>query len=214
MEKWFLPQHMSKLANQTVKCFGYDQRGIVDYSFNHLGFRSPDPTTAPRLVVIGNSISFGIGIDFAHTYGALLAQALNRHIDNRAVGCFFHTNHDHLANIELLSKQNQDSVFLIQINNLDRRREQNQVFSGNDHDWCVKQLESFVDQTSELLKHIPHKYVYWDNIEYNLPSAVKKNIVLINKFHLDTSIDHNADTFGVQSHRAIAKALFHLTKFN
>lgn len=51
---------MSMLAEKTVKNYGYDTQNLIEYSFNSLGFRSPEPSKDPSLVVIGNSISFGI----------------------------------------------------------------------------------------------------------------------------------------------------------
>jgi hypothetical protein len=63
MEKWFLPCHQFALAGKTVKRYGYDQQDLIDYSFNSLGFRSPEPTNDPRLVIVGNSISFGVKSD-------------------------------------------------------------------------------------------------------------------------------------------------------
>ena len=207
MEKWFLSHLQSELAGKTVKSYGYDQQDLIDYSFNSLGFRSPEPTDDPRLVVIGNSVSFGIGLDMQHTFGSMLAQYTNRRLDNRSLGCFFHENHDQLHNIKLLAQQDQDSVFIIQINNLDRKRTGNLVSSGNPSIWCVERFLDFFDQTENMLKNHPHRYIYWDNIEYCLPTTVLEKIVIKNKCHYDNSLPNNKNTFGAKSHRAISKVI-------
>jgi hypothetical protein len=209
MEKWFVPQQMYQLAGKTIKGYGYDNQALVDYSFNSLGFRSPEPTNDPRLVIVGNSISFGIGLDMQHTFGALLAQYTNRTLDNRSLGCFFHENHDHLHNIKLLAQQEQDSIFVIQINNLDRRRHGSVVHRSNSPQWCVERFLDFFDQTEEILKNHSHTYLYWDDIAYQLPVSVAEKIVIKNKCHYDTSLLDNKNTFGIKSHSHIAKILRH-----
>ena len=209
MEKWFLPDHQVELAGKTVKRYGYDQQDLIDYSFNSLGFRSPEPTDDPRLVVVGNSMSFGIGLDMQYTFGAMLAQYTNRTLDNRSLGCFFHENHDQLHNIKLLAQQDQDSIFVIQINNLDRQRTGDVVISDNSVAWCVERFLDFFDQTENILKNYPHKYIYWDNIDYRLPTTVLEKIVIRNRCHYDNSLPGNKNTFGAKSHSHIAKILHH-----
>ena len=210
MEKWFVPLQMSSLAGQTVKKYGYDSRGQVEYSFNSLGFRAPEETHGSRLVVVGNSVSFGIGLDIEHTFGSMLAKSMNRSLDNRALGCIYHENHDNLVNLHLLAAQQHDSVFVIQINNLDRRREGNSVLTNNSAEWCVDRFLDFFDQTEEILKYYPHKYIYWDDINYSIPDSVLKKIVINNKFHLDNSLPNNNNTFGIRTHSVIAKILRHV----
>jgi len=209
MEKWFVIPQMLDLAGKTVQHYGYDRQGLVDYSFNSLGFRSPEPNNDSRLVIVGNSISFGIGLDIQHTFGFLLSQHLNRHLDNRSLGCFFHENHDQLHNIKLLAQQDQDSVFVIQINNLDRKRNGSVVNDNNPQEWCVKRFLDFFDQTEEILKNRPHTYVYWDDIDYQLPQYVINKIAIKNKCHYDSSLLNNKNTFGMKSHEHIAKILRH-----
>lgn len=210
MEKWFVPSQMSSLAGRTVKNYGYDSRGQVEYSFNSQGFRSPEESQDPRLVVVGNSVSFGVGLDIQHTFGSILAKSIDRSLDNRAIGCVYHENHEHLVNLHLLAEQQYDSVFVIQINNLDRRREGNTILTNNSAEWCVKRFLDFFDQTEEILKYYPHKYIYWDDINYPIPDSVLKKIVINNKFHLDHSLPNNNSTFGIKTHSAIAKILHHV----
>lgn len=207
MEKWYIPKEMSSLAGKTVKSYGYDRREIVDYSFNSQGFRTLDNVNKPRLIIVGNTISFGIGLPIEQTYGHLLAQYTNRHVDNRAIGCVLHDNHDYLANIKLLTQQDQDSAFVIQINNLNRQRTGNSVVLNNDPAWCVNHFLEFFDQAEDLLKMHQHTYVYWDNIQYDLPKSILEKIVINNKFHLDSSLPDKDITFGPKTHETIAKVL-------
>lgn len=211
MEKWFVPDHMKKLAGSTTRLFGYDQTNTVDYTFNNLGFRSQEPKQHARLAVIGNSVSFGIGLTAEQTYANMLAQKLDLELDNLSLGCYLHENHDHLHNIELLAKQDIETVFVVQINNLDRVRVDGSVVSCvNDPNICVKKFLDYFDQLIQILVHRPCLFIYWDHKQFNLPDSVVKKISLYNKFHLDQSLPNNTDTFGPNSHKAIAQSLFQI----
>jgi hypothetical protein len=70
--KWFVPEHMKRLANSTVTQFGYDNVGAASYCFDSRGFRTQNHNSR-RLNVIGNSLSFGIGLNQQDTFGSQLA---------------------------------------------------------------------------------------------------------------------------------------------
>lgn len=51
--------------NQTVRQWGKDQTGKIEYQFNSQGFRSPvDYTQSPDYAFFGNSIVFGVGMPY------------------------------------------------------------------------------------------------------------------------------------------------------
>jgi hypothetical protein len=187
---------MLKLASTTVNKYGYDQQGIIDYKFNSLGFRSPEPSTGKTLIVLGNSISFGIGLDEQDTYGYQTAQALGIDYLNLSIGCYKHENQQYICNIKNVANRNSDDIFVIQINNLAR--------AGDD---CVAKFLTYFDDVSELLKHKQKLFIYWDDISYTLPKSVGDQILIYNKFHLDTSILDQSNTFGRKSHKTIAQIL-------
>jgi hypothetical protein len=199
---------MKKLAGSSTRLFGYDQTNINDYTFNSMGFRSQEPSQHARLAVVGNSISFGIGLSQKDIYGSILAKKLGFELDNLSFGCYLHENHDHLENIKLLAEQNQETIFIIQINNLDRvRQDQKTVICNNDHDLCLKKFLDYYDQLLQILNGRPYLLVYWDSKQFDIPDSVAKNITLRNKFHLDCSLQNNTETFGSLSHKTIANIL-------
>jgi len=196
---------MKQLANTSTKVFDIDQQGLVTYDFDNLGFRTGKTLGQSNLCLFGNTISFGLGINYVHTFGSLVANDLDLKLKNLSFGCYLHENHDHITNIKN-SIQNNDDVFLIQINNLDRKRvSTNQVVKGNDASYCVKRFVDYFEQVDDLLKHRRKLYLYWDNVSYDLPKTISSQISIFNKCHIDNSLSVDSDTFGVKSHNLIAK---------
>lgn len=210
MEKWFVPDHMKTLAGSSTRIFGYDQTDSVEYSFNSLGFRSQEPSRGARLAVIGNSVSFGIGLPFEQSFGSIISKKLNLELDNLSLGCYPHENYDTIINIQSLAQQNQETIFIIQINNLDRVRYENKVIRCDDSALCMKKFLDYFDQVTQILHNRPCMFVYWDDKSYDIPNAVSKKIKIKNQFHLDQSLSTNSDTFGSTSHKVIAQALLQI----
>jgi len=208
MEKWIVPNHMKQLADKSTRFFGYDQQGTIEYNFNKLGFRTGDTQGNLAINLIGNSISFGVGLEYNQTFGSILANNLGRKLNNFSFGCYLHENHDHLANIETLLKQDSDDIFIIQINNLDRKRlDSNLVVVGNNQEFCKKRFLDYFDQVTSLLKNKTTIFIYWDNIEYDLPKSITDQILIFNKFHIDSSLDTRKDTFGPKTNQIISKII-------
>lgn len=206
MEKWFVPEHMKRLAETTVTQFELDDTGTVSYSFDLRGFRS-QYYNGRCLNVIGNTVSFGIGLNQQDTFISKLAHHLNLDLNNCAFGCYLHENHDHLQNLNNMVKRDSDDVFLIQINNLDRYRDCGDVKTNLDSDWAIKRFLDYFDQVRDICQDRQVIYVYWDNIQYSLPQSVISEISIYNKFHLDRSLPTYADSFGPKSHQAIGQVL-------
>jgi len=199
---------MSNLAGQEIINFGYDKSNKVNYKFNSLGFRSPEQHNRDSVIVVGNSIGFGIGLLQEQTYGYQAAQQLGLGYINCAVGCYFHENHDHLINLQKLSARSNKDLFVIQINNLDRHRiDNNTVITTGNTDQCVAKFIDYFDLVESILKDKQRVYLYWDNINYELPTSIKNKLLIHNKFHIDSSLDTNLSTFGIKSHRAISKVI-------
>ena len=212
MAEWTTPPHQHQLKNQSTLKFGYDDTGLVEYKFNSLGFRSPEISDVPTLFSVGNSISFGIGIDERQTFTYLVSQQMHRPYANLSFGCYWHENHDHLTNLTRLSKRDNDDIFLIQVNNLDRRRNGDTVTDGNDAEFCTQRFLDYFEKVSVLFKHKTHVFLYWDEIDHVLPKSVTKQILIYNKGHLDQSIPDMSGTFGTRSHNFISKVLVQALK--
>jgi hypothetical protein len=205
---------MKNLANTTVSSFGYDQTNTVKYRFNHLGFRN-DYNVGTSINVIGNSVSFGIGLDEQQTFGHILSQKLKLPCNNFSFGCYLHENHDHLNNLNILSQRNTDDIFIIQINNLNRRRDGNNVVLDSDPTIIRNRFFDYFDNLRTLIAGRRTMLIYWDNQDYSLPKSVTDKLSIFNKFCLDCAIN-NKNTFGPLSHLAIAKTLaaLYLAQFN
>lgn len=207
MEEWFVPAHMKEFAAKTIINFKYDQTNTTSYRFNSLGFRSPEPTTNNSIIVIGNSVSFGIGLPEEQTYGSLVASAYQYNYLNCALGCYYHENHDYLINLKKLASRLTDDIFLIQINNLDRHRVGDTVTSTGDKAQAVAKFIDYFNKIEEILHNKQKIYLYWDNVDYDLPDNIKSKFLIYNKFHLDSSIATMPDTFGTKSHLTISKII-------
>lgn len=206
MEKWFVPEHMKQLVNTSVTQFGIDHTRTVNYSFDSRGFRSQHHN-GRCLNVIGNTVSFGIGLDQQHTFASKLARHLDLNLNNCSFGCYLHENHDHLQNLNTMIQRDSDDIFLIQINNLNRSRDGDVVKINMDTNWAVKRFLDYFEQVRETCKNHQVIYVYWDDIHYSLPSSIIDEIGIYNKFHLDQSLLTYPDTFGLRSHHYISQVL-------
>jgi hypothetical protein len=177
-----------------------------------LGFRSPEITDHATLFVVGNSISFGIGLSESDTFVNQTARKLDMPFANLSFGCYFYENHDHLLNLKNLSQRKTDDIIVIQINNLDRRRQGEIVLQGNDSKFCRDRFLDYFDQVNVLLEHKSKIFLYWDNIDHDLPKSVISQLLVYNKGHLDRSLPKNHNTFGIKSHNFIANILqqYHL----
>ena len=210
MANWFVPEHQQSLANQTVTKFGIDHQGIINYQFNSLGFRSSEPGQNPRLVTVGNSIAFGVGVPYQQTFSFKLAQKFGLQNENYSFGCYLHENHDHLNNISTLANQDIESIFIIQFNNLSRKRLNSEsVVIHNNSEENLKKFLEYYEQVTDLLRGRLKFFLYWDSDSYQLPDSISRQILIRNKFHLDSSIPGHPETFGPNSHRAIYQVLSH-----
>lgn len=200
------PDHMWRLRGQTVKHFGYDQETDTQYSFNSLGYRSaiefePD---SQAIVVLGNTISFGPGLDVAQSFAGIIANHVARDVYNFAWGCYAHTNAEQLALLKTILCEFRPNHVIFQINNLNRLRINHVISTNNAHDLVVSEFEKFVRDLDSVLQDVPHTLLYWDDqvFSINLPRCV-----VYNKYHVDSSLQSNSDTFGSMSHKLIAHAI-------
>lgn len=69
---------MLQHRGQTVKQFGLDQTGTIDYQFNQQGFRSPvDFDFVPDYAFFGCSSVFGIGVAHDHIFPSMFPRSHN-----------------------------------------------------------------------------------------------------------------------------------------
>jgi len=199
------PEHMYRHRGQTVRNFGYDTATGVEYQFNSLGYRSPEiDTTESAVVLLGNTITFGLGVDYNKTFGGIIAQRLKCPVYNFAWGCYGHTNNEQVALLEQILTTITPRYVIFQINNLNRYRINGLINFDNSEDIIVDEYTKFYNAITKTLNIIPHGYLHWDNYTYpvDLPTCL-----VYNKYHVDHSIASNTNTFGYKSHRLIAERI-------
>ena len=159
------------------------------------------------MIIIGNSISFGIGLENNHTFGVSTASKLNLPCYTVSVGAWSHENHDYLPTIHSLANRQLTDVIVLQINNLNRIRvNSTSVIQSDNKNLCQNRFLNYFNSVRSLLKNKHLVMLYWDDQDYQLPTSVTDQILIHNKFHLDSSLSDNL-SFGIQSHRAISKIL-------
>lgn len=200
------PDHMWRLRGQTVQHFGYDQETNVQYRFNSLGYRSDleFENTTDAIVLLGNTISFGLGLDIKESFAGIISNNLGCAVYNFAWGCHAHTNAEQLTLLKSILSEFNPRHVIFQINNLNRMRINNHVSMDNDHDSIVFEFEKFASELGSVLCSIPHTLLHWDEQAFpvNLPKCVVHN-----KYHVDSSLKSDATTFGPKSHKLIAYSI-------
>lgn len=79
----------------TLRQWGKDRTGLIEYQFNQQGFRShADYTTVPDYAFFGNSIVFGVGVDLCDTLTAQFDHSQNYGLS----GCYM--NHHSVTNLQ------------------------------------------------------------------------------------------------------------------
>lgn len=200
------PDHMFGLRKQTVLQFGYDNETRTQYHFNSLGYRSDaefDECDSP-IIILGNTISFGLGLPIEQSFAGIIAKALNCQVYNFSWGCYGHTNADQLLLLKQILCVMQPRRVIFQINNLNRFRNGNHVSFNNLDDVVISEFNKFKLEIEQTLKSIPHDFLHWDNNSYpvHLPECL-----IYNKYHVDSSLQSNKNTFGPRSHKLIAHAI-------
>lgn len=208
MEKWFVPEYMKQSAGSTITKFGIDQQGLINYTFDSIGFRNNNELSHdPNLIIVGNSISFGLGINQTETFGHLTSKKINIPMYNISFGATLHENHDHLPNIRHIANRNVNDIIILQINNLGRQRIDDQTVTiCTDKHWCKKRFINYFDELTGILKGTHAVFLYWDDVDYDLPKAITDQFLIYNKLHIDNSLPKQS-TFGIKTNTAIAKVL-------
>jgi hypothetical protein len=193
------PQHMFNLRNQTVTTFGYDTVGATRYSFNSLGYRGAEFVHRNPIILLGGTITFGLGLDYADTFGQLIEQQTNTPVYNFAWGAYAHTNHEQLEFLKQLLESLDPTLVIWQINNLNRKRIAGQVSFDNKD--AFELYHDFWQQAQPVLKQVPYCLLHWDEVDYGVDFS---HCLIYNTYHVDNSIVTNPNTFGAKSNKLIA----------
>lgn len=112
IENCFLPAWQHR--GQTVKTWGKDSTGLIDYQFNQQGFRSPVAyESSPRWAFFGNSVVFGIGVRWEQTLVAQFESSQNFGLSGNYMNHHSVTNLLNFVNTNLYTDQTKVVFFWI-----------------------------------------------------------------------------------------------------
>lgn len=206
---------MMSYAGQTVYGFGYDHSKIA-YTFNSIGYRSMmEYDKNPDVVILGNSVSFGIGLPYDKIFSSLLAAKSQKLVYNFSVGCYVHSNDYQLELLKLVLSRYHPKAVILQINNLcNILGHGKHTVRTTNHALALKHFSTFYSSLQKLTEDINLIMLYWDDVEYNISSEIKDKIAIYNKLKVDTAINTLSYTFGPKSHKLIAGNLYKMLNFN
>lgn len=196
------PPNMYKFRNSTITNFSYDNDNNVEYSFNSLGYRGPEFIEKNPIIILGNTLSFGLGIDYNSTYGSIINKNLNYPVYNFSFGGVIHTNFDQLDLFKKIIKTIKPKKIIWQINNLNRIKDsEGDLKIVNDNELIIQQFKEFFVNVLKETENIPIKFLHWDPHEYNIDYS---KFLIHNKYHVDCSLTDNKNSFGAKTHKLIA----------
>ena len=205
------PSNMLAHKNTTVKSFGYDSETETEYCFNSLGYRADFEFELNKkpIYILGNSMSFGLGVDFENTYGALVSKTLGIPVYNFSWGCYSHTNIEQIMFLEKLLEIDKPDFIIFQINNLNRSRNHlGDINFANEEPLILSLYEKFIRQSQHILKNQKHMFVYWDDEKHDV--VLPKNCIIKNRYCVD-SVLKSRYILGPKSHKLISlKIIEHL----
>jgi hypothetical protein len=207
------PKNMYEHRSSSVKNFGYDKTTNSIYNFNSLGYRSNTEFTPVdnAILFLGNSITFGIGLNHEETFCGIVAGRCNDPVYNFSWGCYAHTNSEYLCFLKSLLKTIQPKFICYQINNLDCYRENGKIVLDKPIDLLEDEFKKFYLELQDVLKKIQHTFLYWDNREYNIDIS---NCLINQQYQVDHSLPDNKETFGKKSHLLIGLKILEQLKAN
>jgi hypothetical protein len=99
------PHRMYQFKNQTLTKYADDTHTGTTYTFNSLGYRSNREfdTIGNPIVVLGNTLSFGLGLNIEQTFGGFIESKTMTPVYNFSWGRYGHEN------IELKKKRLQNA---------------------------------------------------------------------------------------------------------
>jgi hypothetical protein len=206
---------MLELAGKTVNKFRYDETGNVVYTFNNEGYRSTaEFNDFNPIIIIGNSISFGLGVSYDQTFGKIIEDSLNHPVYNFSIGAYRHSNFYQLDRLKFILNYFEPKHIIFQINNLinihnhgveETVQEQNKSIAE-------KIFKEFWQELCLILAKYNHSIIYYDDIEYCINEKIKEKFLIHNRYKVDNAISTLNQTFGPKTHKLIAIKLLTVLK--
>jgi hypothetical protein len=167
--------------NETLEIFASDRRGIVEYSFNNLGYRNDIDYLDSDIgtgVYFGSSITTAIGVPLHSGFAHISASALNSKCYQFGQGCMMIDNQESLRLLkQVLSSDLNPKYFVIQFINLSRRYDY-QTGKTTASDNATDDINLFYQtfgEIEELLKNRTWCFIGADNADVDVGERVKKH---------------------------------------
>jgi hypothetical protein len=192
-----------KHKSSTIKNYPKDKTTDVDYTFNSLGYRSSVEFDAPNpIVVLGNTMSFGLGLPYEQTYASIVEQQTKTPVYNLSWGCYAHTINDQLEFLQDIYNCIEPKLVIFQINNLNRYRlNKTEVSFDNSKDIIESEYNRF---HCNLHKTIANKNIilmHWDGEQHDVELPP---LLIYNKYIIDQVPGVRGNPPGMKSHKLIA----------
>lgn len=200
------PAPMYALRGQTVHEYFCDNWTNTRYTFNSLGYRSDrefDTNESP-IVVLGNTLTFGLGLDIAQTYPEIISQKTGIPVYSFAYGRYAHENSDQLALLKGILALMKPKLVIFQINDLNKQWIDGKISSANPKEVVVEKYYKFKTELDIVLADIPNILLHWDYNDYGIDFS---QCLIYNKYHID-SIDFTlGPMMGKTSHKIVAEKI-------
>lgn len=205
----FPPNKMLENKNKTIYSYGRDERNIIPYTFNSNGFRSNYEFSKKSGIglSLGNSIGFALGLQIEQSYNSIVENERKIDVYNFSIGCYSLSSEYQYFNLVNLLEIYDPQFIIFQINNLYRISGHGEhVAETSDKNLAVEKFIEWYEKIIFLTKSSKIIFVYWDNIDYNIPLSIRNTFTVDNKYHLD-SVTNVSSTFGPISNKLIAKKI-------
>lgn len=190
-----------ELRGEHMMCYASDQRNIVEYRFNELGYRNDieynieDTIDKKVYAWFGSSITNGHTIEVEKSFPQLVSKKMNAVCWNFSQGCFRTSNQILFEQVEaLLETDALIDTFFIQFINLERQGSKLETYYNFNKLENVKTFEKIFENFSTLLNGKKWYWLMMDKLQHEIPDWIinTKNKIIYNpKF---------ADTTGIREH--------------
>jgi len=195
--------HMYKYKSSVIKNFGYDKFTKVDYAFNSLGYRSKCEFNEKNpIIILGNTMSFGLGVEYEKTYAGLLEKHLQKPVYNLSWGCYGHTINEQISFLERVYNSIDPSLTIFQLNNLNRYRMPDKTICFNNSEEVIRsEYDRFIERFYRVTKNQNLLLLHWDNQYYDVELP---KLLIYNKYVVDSADTNLLNIPGEKTHKLIS----------
>lgn len=208
-----------EFRGEHMMCYASDQRNLVEYRFNELGYRNDieykieDTFNQTVYAWFGSSVTNGHSIAVEKSFPQLVSNKMNAACWNFSQGCFKTSNQILFEQLEMVlaTDANLDIIF-VQFINLERQGSGFDVYFDFDKENNVKKFEEIFMKFSDLLAGRKWYWMLLDKLQHDIPEWILEtpNKIIHNPLFADcTGVTEHP---GEKTHAGLAKLI--LKKIN